>query len=191
MNLYTPLEVLIVFVSVVVFSMLLKFSISKIRRSGGRKSKSIGRKNVKRRKRPTKVKKETPVNQPSKKQTPKKGSVISSSVKPINSDAVTDIRFDSLGLQGILLEGVKDAGFEFCTPIQAKSLPALLLGRDVAGQAQTGTGKTAAYLLATMNTILLGDERVERASGGFAPRGIILAPTRELAIQSILMNLNR
>ncbi|MDC3202815.1 DEAD/DEAH box helicase [Gammaproteobacteria bacterium] len=183
MNLYTPLEVLIVFASVIVFSMLLKFSISKIRRSGGRKSKTIDRKNVKRRKRATKVKKETPVNQSSKKQTPKKDSVTSSSVKAINSDAVTDIRFDSLGLQEILLEGVKDAGFEFCTPIQAKSLPALLLGRDVAGQAQTGTGKTAAYLLATMNTILLGDERVEWAIGGFAPRGIILAPTRELAIQ--------
>jgi ATP-dependent RNA helicase RhlB len=178
MNLYTALEVLIVFVSVVVFSMLLRSAVLRIRRSGGQKSKITGGKNVTRRKRAPGIKKEAAVNH-----VPKRTSVIRSSVKPISSDAVTDIRFDSLDLHEKLLEGVRDTGFEFCTPIQAKSLPTLLLGQDVAGQAQTGTGKTAAYLLATMNNILLEDVRFEQSGGRFAPRGLILAPTRELAIQ--------
>ena len=54
------------------------------------------------------------------------------------------IRFDSLDLPPKLQEGIKAAGFEYCTPIQAQTLPRALSGHDVAGQAQTGTGKTAA-----------------------------------------------
>ena len=57
---------------------------------------------------------------------------------------LTDTRFDSFGLSDQIIAGVRDAGFEYCTPIQAGTLPVALAGHDVAGQAQTGTGKTAA-----------------------------------------------
>jgi ATP-dependent RNA helicase RhlB len=183
MNLYNPLEVLITFVPVVFLMILLRFVVLKIRKSTRQKVKTTRDKNLTspqrvRKVRPRKVEKKTTV-----KQVPKKTVVLQSVTKAISSDAVTDVRFDSLDLHAELLKGVRDTGFEFCTPIQAKSLPLLLLGRDVAGQAQTGTGKTAAYLLATMNNILLGVDRIEHSVGRFAPRGLILAPTRELAIQ--------
>ena len=91
------------------------------------------------------------------------------------------VRFDSLGLPETVLAGVNAAGFEYCTPIQAQTLPMALAGKDVAGQAQTGTGKTAAFLLAALNRLITSPE------GGNDnrqhPRAIILAPTRELAIQ--------
>jgi ATP-dependent RNA helicase RhlB len=91
------------------------------------------------------------------------------------------VRFDSLNLPDKLQAGVDKAGFEFCTPIQAETLPLALSGHDVAGQAQTGTGKTAAFLLATLHRML------ENADGKDEPqqhpRAIMLAPTRELAIQ--------
>ena len=63
----------------------------------------------------------------------------------------TDVRFASLDLEPSILRGIEDAGFEYCTLIQAQSLPAVLAGRDVEGQAQTGTGKTAAFLVGIMN----------------------------------------
>jgi len=93
----------------------------------------------------------------------------------------TDIRFSSLNLPEELLKGVEEAGFEFCTPIQAESLPIALEGKDVAGQAQTGTGKSAAFLLATFNHLLKNPAPEERKPT--QPRAIMLAPTRELAIQ--------
>ena len=92
-----------------------------------------------------------------------------------------NVRFDSLGLPQELETGVKAAGFEHCTPIQAMTLPRALQGKDVAGQAQTGTGKTAAFLLATMNQLLTNPDGAKQS--GPHPRAIILAPTRELAIQ--------
>lgn len=91
------------------------------------------------------------------------------------------VRFDALDLPAELQVGVNAAGFEFCTPIQAQTLPRALAGKDVAGQAQTGTGKTAAFLLATLNR-LLRNPAGQQASHKH-PRAIILAPTRELAIQ--------
>ena len=91
------------------------------------------------------------------------------------------MRFADLELAPELQQGVIDAGFEFCTPIQAKSLPLVLAGTDVQGQAQTGTGKTAAFLLATMQHLLTQPTPNEHRDGD--PRAIILAPTRELAIQ--------
>ena len=94
---------------------------------------------------------------------------------------LTDVRFDGLDLEPSILRGIADAGFEYCTPIQAKSLPAVLAGRDVEGQAQTGTGKTAAFLLGIMN-ILLREPRPDDLGLG-QPRAIVLAPTRELAVQ--------
>ena len=95
---------------------------------------------------------------------------------------VTDVEFSSLGLESVLLRAISDLGFQFCTPIQAESLPALLEGRDVAGQAQTGTGKTAAYLLAILQK-LLSAERAGHRNDTVAPTAVIVAPTRELAIQ--------
>ncbi|MES9884037.1 MAG: ATP-dependent RNA helicase RhlB, partial [Sedimenticola sp.] len=94
---------------------------------------------------------------------------------------LTDIRFDSFNLPKELAQGVEDTGFCFCTPIQAETIPIALEGRDVAGQAQTGTGKTAAFLLATYHTLLTKPEPEGRKQN--QPRALILAPTRELAIQ--------
>ena len=94
---------------------------------------------------------------------------------------LTDVRFASLDLDPSILRGIEDVGFEYCTPIQAESLPAVLAGRDVEGQAQTGTGKTAAFLVGIMN-LLLREPRGPGADDG-QPRAIVLAPTRELAVQ--------
>ncbi len=101
----------------------------------------------------------------------------------MSSKPLSDIRFDSLGLEAPILAGLKDAGFEYCTPIQAETLPIALEGKDVAGQAQTGTGKTAAFLLATFQKLLTAKEKIK--TGGKAPavRSLMIAPTRELALQ--------
>ena len=94
---------------------------------------------------------------------------------------LTKTRFDSFPFSAAILDGVRDAGFEYCTPIQAETLPIALDGRDVAGQAQTGTGKTAAFLLATMH--VLDQEPAELSRKPNQPRSLMLAPTRELAVQ--------
>ena len=94
---------------------------------------------------------------------------------------LTDKAFDEFGLPESLLAGVREAGFERCTPIQATTLPIALAGRDVAGQAQTGTGKSAAFLLATFAHLLSHPAGPERKPT--SPRAVMLAPTRELAIQ--------
>lgn len=128
---------------------------------------------------------------------------------------LTETRFSNLELSDSLILSLKDAGFHQCTPIQDKTLPLALRGKDVAGQAQTGTGKTAAFLLATFQYLInddndwsdddeddddLGDyDEIDEADLDGAlekllakpvhaktrqyPRAIILAPTRELAIQ--------
>ncbi len=96
---------------------------------------------------------------------------------------LSDLRFDTLELEESLLAGIKDAGFEFCTPIQADTLPLALQKRDVAGQAQTGTGKTAAFLIAALQRILTQPADAKAAEGQKQPRIFVLAPTRELAIQ--------
>ena len=93
---------------------------------------------------------------------------------------LTDLEFASLGLPSKLLEGISDAGFVRCTPIQSKTLPLALEGRDVAGQAQTGTGKTAAFLIALFSRLQRNEVSSSNRSG---PRALIMAPTRELAIQ--------
>src|SRR5690606_38078959 len=67
---------------------------------------------------------------------------------------LSDLRFDSLPLDDSLRRGILEAGFEYCTPIQASALPVALRGEDVAGQAQTGTGKTAAFLIAAFQRLL-------------------------------------
>lgn len=89
-------------------------------------------------------------------------------------------RFHDLGLPDSVMRGIHKLGFHYCTPIQAESLPAALQGRDTIGQAQTGTGKSAAFLLTILNRLL-----TQRSEERFAsePRALIIAPTRELAMQ--------
>ena len=96
----------------------------------------------------------------------------------MNTTHLTETRFCNLELSDSILLGLNDAAFNHCTPIQDKALPLLLRSKDIAGQAQTGTGKTATFLLATFQH-LLNDESEAIKN----PRALILAPTRELAIQ--------
>ena len=98
----------------------------------------------------------------------------------MSEDHLSDLRFDSLQLHESIQAGIRDVGFEFCTPIQASTLPIALQLNDVAGQAQTGTGKTAAFLIAAYQR-LLNDEVDPNEKR--QPRVFILAPTRELAVQ--------
>ena len=98
----------------------------------------------------------------------------------MSQDHLSDLRFDSLPIHESILAGIRDAGFEFCTPIQADTLPIALQGHDVAGQAQTGTGKTAAFLIAAYQRLLTKDRDPDKPR---QPRVFVLAPTRELAVQ--------
>ena len=94
---------------------------------------------------------------------------------------LTETRFDSFNFADPIMQGIMDAGFTYCTPIQELTIPILLEGKDVAGQAQTGTGKTAAFMLGTLQ--YLHDHPADEHRRPNQPRAIILAPTRELAIQ--------
>ena len=96
---------------------------------------------------------------------------------------LSELRFDTLDLHENLRKGIADAGFEFATPIQAKTLPIALKGMDVAGQAQTGTGKTAAFLVAAYQHVLTKPAVALEEGEQRHPRIFILAPTRELAVQ--------
>lgn len=91
------------------------------------------------------------------------------------------LRFADLGLHRCLLHALADMNFRYCTPIQAESMPKALAGQDVFGQAQTGTGKTAAFLLTIFQRLLQKHGSADRKNG--TPRALILAPTRELAMQ--------
>ena len=92
---------------------------------------------------------------------------------------LSSISFDSLPLHPTLKSSLVAMGYTHCTPIQAETLPLALQGQDLAGQAQTGTGKTAAFLLALMHHLLTQPRAGEEGQ----PRAYILAPTRELALQ--------
>ena len=94
------------------------------------------------------------------------------------SDSIT---FASLGLKPEVMQGIGEAGFVTCTPIQAQTLPIALAGRDVAGQAQTGTGKTAAFLVALYQALLTRPAAPSRSATSI--RALVVAPTRELAVQ--------
>ena len=91
---------------------------------------------------------------------------------------LTETHFNELPIHPDLISALESANFSHCTPIQALSLPTLLKGEDVAGQAQTGTGKTIAFLVATFHHLL-----THPAEQKGQPRAIIMAPTRELAVQ--------
>ncbi|QQD21574.1 ATP-dependent RNA helicase RhlB [Oceanospirillaceae bacterium ASx5O] len=89
-------------------------------------------------------------------------------------------RFHDLGLPDSVMRGIHKLGFSYATPIQAETLPATLRGRDAIGQAQTGTGKSAAFLLTILNRLLTNQPAERFAS---EPRALVIAPTRELVMQ--------
>jgi ATP-dependent RNA helicase RhlB len=99
----------------------------------------------------------------------------------MSDEHLSSMTFGSLPLTPALAQGIVDAGFTFCTPIQAQTLPLALQGRDIAGQAQTGTGKTAAFLVALYQALLTRPTAPNR--GRTSIRALIVAPTRELAVQ--------
>ncbi len=90
------------------------------------------------------------------------------------SEPSSDARFEDLSLSAPIIEAIRTAGYETATPIQARAIPLLLAGRDLLGQAQTGTGKTAAFAFPMLQKIDL-DQAI--------PQVLVLTPTRELAIQ--------
>ena len=99
----------------------------------------------------------------------------------MSQTVLTDTFYTNFDLHPLLQQGLAEAGFIRCTPIQELTLPVALTGRDVAGQAQTGTGKTCAFLVALMNRLLTTPAVAERKDSD--PRALVIAPTRELAIQ--------
>lgn len=109
-------------------------------------------------------------------------------VKPVKPESLQDVpvaegklRFLDLPIHQNVQFGIQAQKFEYCTPIQAMALPCALEGKDIAGKAQTGTGKTAAFLIAIFTRMLNQPLPEDRPNG--TPRALVLAPTRELAIQ--------
>ena len=90
-------------------------------------------------------------------------------------------RFHDFDLPAEVMHGIADLGFQYCTEIQALSLQSALEGKNIAGKAQTGSGKTAAFLVAILTRYLRTPDR--RAQKGGCPRALVIAPTRELVIQ--------
>jgi ATP-dependent RNA helicase RhlB len=90
-------------------------------------------------------------------------------------------RFHDFDLDTRLMHAIADLGFKYCSPIQAQSLPYALKGQDVVGKAQTGTGKTAAFLTAIIDDLLRNPIAEKRYAG--EARALVIAPTRELVIQ--------
>ena len=88
------------------------------------------------------------------------------------------MNFEQFNLDSRLMQGIKYAGYETATPIQEAAIPAALRGRDIIGTAQTGTGKTAAFVLPILNKLLDGPRGM--------PRALIVTPTRELAGAEVL-----
>ncbi len=91
------------------------------------------------------------------------------------------VRFHDLGLRDEVMHAIHDLGFEYCSPIQARSLPFSLRGHDVVGKAQTGTGKTAAFLITVIEDLLNNPIASDRFAG--EARALVIAPTRELVMQ--------
>ncbi|MEH6591747.1 MAG: ATP-dependent RNA helicase RhlB [Halioglobus sp.] len=92
-----------------------------------------------------------------------------------------EVRFHDLGLHESIMHGIADLGFKYCSPIQGTVLPHTLQGNDAIGKAQTGTGKTAAFLVTIFNDLLSHPPQSERFVG--EPRSLVIAPTRELVMQ--------
>ncbi|WP_455205577.1 ATP-dependent RNA helicase RhlB [Kaarinaea lacus] len=96
-------------------------------------------------------------------------------------EAEGKIRFHDLNLPDVIMHAIQDLGFEYCSPIQEQILPHTLKGLDAIGKAQTGTGKTAAYLITIIDDLLRHPIEEERYHGD--PRALVIAPTRELVMQ--------
>ncbi|GAB3475636.1 DEAD/DEAH box helicase [Marinomonas epiphytica] len=104
------------------------------------------------------------------------------SIEDFQVDSVEGkLRFHDLNLPDRVLKSIAEMGFEYCSEIQAETLPMTLLGYDIIGQAQTGTGKTAAFLIAMISDFL--DYPADEQKTSNQARGLIIAPTRELALQ--------
>ncbi len=88
------------------------------------------------------------------------------------------MKFNILDLHEKMLQGIEDAGFEKCTPVQEQALPESVTGKDIIVQSQTGTGKTAVFITTIYNRLVIAGE--ERPKGA---RALVMAPTRELAVQ--------
>ena len=99
----------------------------------------------------------------------------------MKSNYLTTVSFSEFPLSPDLHDALQDAGFNYCTEIQQLSIPLMLEGKDVAAQSQTGTGKTAAFLLGMYQHLINNPPAEDRQPTEL--RAIILAPTRELAIQ--------
>ncbi len=91
------------------------------------------------------------------------------------------VRFHDLNLPNTVMHAIADLGFEYCTPIQAEVLPSTLDGKDAFGKAQTGTGKTAAFLISVITRMLRTPKPAKGRKG--SPRVLVLGPTRELVMQ--------
>lgn len=89
-----------------------------------------------------------------------------------------DVSFTEFYLPQEVLKGIDSAGFTHCTPIQTLALPITLMGKDIAAQAQTGTGKTATFLITIFDHLIRNPKAKE-----IGPRALIIAPTRELTVQ--------
>jgi len=105
----------------------------------------------------------------------------SDTVESAQAAPAEKIKFDTLNLDSSVQQGIDALGFEFCSPIQGQILPHTLAGNDAIGKAQTGTGKTAAFLITIFNDLLSHPAEGERYLG--EPRAVIIAPTRELVMQ--------
>ena len=103
------------------------------------------------------------------------------SATPVATQVIEKVKFDTLNLDASVQQGIDALGFEFCSPIQGRILPHTLAGNDAIGKAQTGTGKTAAFLITIFNDLLSHPIEGERYLG--EPRAVIIAPTRELVMQ--------
>lgn len=103
---------------------------------------------------------------------------LSAEANPLDPSFLTATSFDSFDIPEEIKAGIRDTGYTHCTPIQAQVLPLSLAGKDVAGQAQTGTGKTAAFLVTIFTRISRMTDRKP-----LQPAALIVAPTRELALQ--------
>ena len=99
----------------------------------------------------------------------------------MSTNHLSQLSFAELPIHPKILDALQSKGFEYCTPIQALSLPITLAGKDVAGQAQTGTGKTMAFLISVFHHSL--QNQSDNITESKQPRALILAPTRELAVQ--------
>ncbi|MDP6582655.1 MAG: DEAD/DEAH box helicase, partial [Vicinamibacterales bacterium] len=93
------------------------------------------------------------------------------------------IAFEKLGLDPALALGVQDRGFDAATPIQAAVFPIVSVGRDMIASAETGSGKTAAYLLPVLNRLLRQPLPARDAETTCPTKVLVLAPTRELVVQ--------